>query len=189
MPALYRCCLCGNCNAEEGRWQHWFVNPEFAITIPRGNLPETHWLDNEICYINHETYADPHSGRPKTRYLIWFYICHRCLDDLLRLLHPSSIVTTTPPSDDPEEGLWTQSIDLDLTPMGYRCVRCGKFKDNGDNWQIWINYDITKYKHKDSKKLPPPFNRGYREWVDDKLYIWLFCCQDCANVIHSTNAE
>ena len=105
MPASYRCCLCGGRNAQEGQWQHWFVNPEFAITIPPINLPETYWLDNEVCYIDHLIYADPITGQPKTRYLIWFYICHRCLEDLLSFQHPSSIVTLEPPSDGSEEDL------------------------------------------------------------------------------------
>ena len=105
MPASYRCCLCGGRNAQEGQWQHWFVNPEFAATIPPLNLPETHWLDNEVCYINRESYIDPSTGQPKTRLLIWFYICHRCLEDLLRFLHPYSIVTLVPLSDTSDEDL------------------------------------------------------------------------------------
>ena len=116
MSASYKCCLCGGRNAQEGQWQHWFVNPEFSITIPPSNLPETHWIDNECCYINGEDYTDPVTGLPKIRVLIWFYICHRCLEDLPRFLHPSSIVTLAPPSPNTSEEAVEDLLAHGFTP-------------------------------------------------------------------------
>ena len=81
------------------------------------------------------------------------------------------------------------AIDLDLTTMGYRCIRCQEFKGNDKRWQIWIDRDITKYRNVPPERFPLPFNRGYREWVNDKLLLWFYYCNDCADILRETKTQ